>query len=164
MLAAPKIQPRRESNIGDMEAFRGLPGFRNPASFSTWLHWSALNTTHSFPEPRKRSRVQVARELAECSGGTSQNQDRPALKRELEGEIRTALAELSAELRPAVVLTVLQELWTSRRQPRSSSASPPPSTAQSAKRRKQVESKLRPYLLESRRPSFKQRSARHAHT
>ena len=92
-----------------LRAWRGLSGFRAEARFSTWLTRIAWNVVQDEVSRRERSAV-VATESVEIACSANDRPDEAVLQRELDQQIATALASLSAKLRAAIVLTGLQQL------------------------------------------------------
>lgn len=90
-----------------LRVVRGIDRFKQRATFSSWLHRIAINTTYTFLKSRSRQRVtpyaeppeQVA--LGTDPVGLLSGQER-------DGEVAAALAELSPKLRAAITLTALQ--------------------------------------------------------
>lgn len=92
-----------------LRALRALPEFRGKASFGTWLHRIALNTTYSYLERKQRSPVEFHARLPESA--VSRFEPGSALETaELDQQVRAALAELSPKLRAAIVMTGFQQL------------------------------------------------------
>ena len=92
-----------------LRAWRGLSGFRAEARFSTWLTRIAWNVVQDEVSRRERSAVVVTESLDNASS-VNGRPDEAVLQRELDQQIATALASLSAKLRAAIVLTGLQQL------------------------------------------------------
>jgi RNA polymerase sigma factor (sigma-70 family) len=69
----------------------------------------ALNTTYSYLQRKKRSRVEYVRSPPEPHAGQP-GPDESVLADELSNAITAALAGLSPKLRAAIVLTSLQQL------------------------------------------------------
>ncbi len=90
-----------------LRAWRGLNGFRAEARFSTWLTRIAWNVVRD--EVARRERRPLS--LHEADPVEFGNRpDAAVLYRELDGQIQSALSELTPKLRAAIVLTGLQQL------------------------------------------------------
>lgn len=92
-----------------LRAWRGLSSFRAEARFSTWLTRIAWNVVQDEISRRERSATVVVESIEIACSMTDQPDD-AILQRELDQQIATALASLSAKLRAAIVLTGLQQL------------------------------------------------------
>jgi RNA polymerase sigma-70 factor (ECF subfamily) len=92
-----------------LRAVSRLHTFRGDSSFATWLLRVALNTTYSYLQRRKRSRIEYVPRPPERRD-SQPGPDESVLAGELSGEIEAALAGLSPKLRAAIVLTSLQHL------------------------------------------------------
>ncbi len=88
---------------------RGIARFEGRSEFSTWLFQIAMNCARSFLTQRSRSKVEFHDELPEGSVTTSTRPDGAVLLAELTTDVQTALAQLSPQLRAAVVLVCLQK-------------------------------------------------------
>lgn len=92
-----------------LRAWRGLSGFRVEARFSTWLTRIAWNVVQDELSRRERSAT-IGADSVEIACSVTDRPDNAILQRELDQQIATALASLSAKLRAAIVLTGLQQL------------------------------------------------------
>ncbi len=92
-----------------LRAWRGLSGFRAEARFSTWLTRIAWNVVQDEVTRRERAAT-FAAESIEIACSVADRPDKAVLHQELDQQITTALASLSAKLRAAIVLTGLQQL------------------------------------------------------
>ena len=92
-----------------MRAYRGLPGFKGQAKFSSWLYRIALNLCRDWIRRQRRApTVQLAEgvdptELASQQGPVESIEDLVA-RRELSGVVKEAMALLPEEQRTAIVL------------------------------------------------------------
>lgn len=86
--------------------YRGLPGFRGGAAFSTWLYRVATNACHDLA--RRNARQAVTVPLDADRDGNPEPCDDDALDRiaaaELQPDLLAALRQLDADQRQAVVL------------------------------------------------------------
>ena len=93
-----------------LRAARGLAGFGGKSEFSTWLHRIALNCAKSFLARRARRPTVSLEEGPEPVASGAERPDRRAAVAETDARVRAALERLSAKLRAAIVLTVLQDV------------------------------------------------------
>lgn len=90
-----------------LKAYRGLAGFKSEARFSSWLYQIALNLCRDRLR-RQRTRAAVSLEELEEAGPVLV-EPRPgahemALRNDLAGAVRRAIASLSEEQREVVIL------------------------------------------------------------
>jgi len=90
-----------------LKAYRGLAGFKREARFSSWLYQIALNLCRDRLR-RRRTRAAVSLEELEEAGPVLV-EPRPgahemALRNDLAGAVRRAIASLSEEQREVVIL------------------------------------------------------------
>ena len=93
-----------------LRAFRGLAGYRGDARFSTWLHRIGVNVANTFLLRQARSPHVLVDPPAHACDTASRQPDRQRVSQEGEGAIAAALAELSPQLRTAIVLVSLEGL------------------------------------------------------
>ncbi len=92
-----------------LRAFRGLPGFKGQAKFSSWLYRIALNLCRDWIRRQRRApMLQMPEdtdplELASQVGPTESIEDLVA-RRELSAVVETAMALLPDEQRTAIIL------------------------------------------------------------
>jgi RNA polymerase sigma-70 factor, ECF subfamily len=97
-----------------LKAYRGLPGFKQEARFSSWLYQIATNQCRDRLR-RRKTRPQVSLEALEEAGGTLIVETRPGaherlLERDLAETVKRAIHALPEEQRVVVILKEYQEL------------------------------------------------------
>ena len=85
---------------------RGLPSFRGQSLFVTWLHRIAVNVSYAFL--RQSGRRQSVPLPEESIDGAVSSPDSSLIEVEQKNRITVALAQLTPQLRTAIVLTVMQ--------------------------------------------------------
>ncbi len=112
---SPRVNRLAAQLLGDLEDARDaaqesllklctrLRQFRGDAHFATWLHRLVVNTCHDFEERKRVRRAEPLEERDEVAGEDS-DPTRPAMLRDLRGELAVALSRLSADQRAVVVL------------------------------------------------------------
>lgn len=85
---------------------RGLPSFRGQSLFVTWLHRIAVNVSYAFL--RQSGRRQSVPLPEESIDGAVSSPDSTLIELEQKNRITVALAQLTPQLRTAIVLTVMQ--------------------------------------------------------
>jgi RNA polymerase sigma-70 factor (ECF subfamily) len=91
-----------------LRVLRGLETFDGRSQFSTWLFRIAMNAVRSHITKCGRLRVQFQNELPEDRVSARTEPGGCALAAELTTEVQRALAQLSPQLRAAIVLVCLQ--------------------------------------------------------
>ncbi len=91
-----------------LRVLRGLETFDGRSQFSTWLFRIAMNAVRSHITKGGRSRVQFQNDLPEDSKAVRSEPGGCMLEAELTTEFQAALAQLSPQLRAAIVLVCLQ--------------------------------------------------------
>jgi len=92
-----------------LRAARYIDRFRGRAAFSTWLYRIAMNSANSFLSRKKCNPVDCSNELPDVEDHRNGSRpDQVLAGGELDARIQNALACLSAKLRAAVVLTIIQ--------------------------------------------------------
>ena len=92
-----------------LRVVRGIDRFEGRAEFSTWLFQIAMNAARTFLKQRGQARVEFRDALPDGAAVATDRPDGPALLQELTTEVQTAMAQLSPQLRAAVVLVCLQK-------------------------------------------------------
>ncbi len=94
-----------------LHAYRALPQFRGDASFSTWLHRIALNTTRNWLRSQTRaSSERIGRRLGRIGAEASPSVEEQVLARERRSLLREALLQLPEHYREAILLRHYREL------------------------------------------------------
>ena len=91
-------------------AIAAIHGFNGRSAFSTWIHRIAVNTALNFLRRRKRNPVETREELPDAPAARHSQPDETVMAREQDHQVATALAELTPNLRVAIVLTCIQGL------------------------------------------------------
>lgn len=89
---------------------KGLGSFRQEAQFSTWLQRVTMNTVYRFLKQRHRTRLPGAEAAYGAEAPCDCQPEQAALHGELDEAIGRALAQLTPELRGALVLTVFDNV------------------------------------------------------
>lgn len=137
-----------------LRAYRALPGFRGEAQFYTWLHRIAVNTAKSHLAARKchpgslldvHDTALLQNEAALQELATPEDE---LLRHEVEAAMSQALAALSPELRPALLLREVDGLSYDAIAERLGC---PPGTVRSRiyRAREALDAALRPVLMRS---------------
>ncbi len=91
-----------------LRVVRAIDRFERRSAFSTWLFRIAMNTVHSYIKTRGASRFEFCDDLPAELTVSRLAPEGPVLLAELTTAIQAALAQLSPQLRAAVVLVCLQ--------------------------------------------------------
>jgi RNA polymerase sigma-70 factor, ECF subfamily len=86
---------------------QGVKTFRREAAFSTWLHRVALNTIYGIIS-RKKRRPALLGSASEATSSDHRTAESDLAFLELDQAIQAALADLSPELRAALVMTTFE--------------------------------------------------------
>jgi RNA polymerase sigma-70 factor (ECF subfamily) len=89
-----------------LRAYRGLPGFRAEASFSTWVYRIAVNVCLNWVSSRKRDDHELPPDLVDPGPSPVEQLSR----REASAAVRRAVGKLPGKQRLTLVLRVYQEL------------------------------------------------------
>ena len=94
-----------------LQAYRSLPRFRGAASFSTWLHRIAINTTRNWVRSQTRaSSERIGRRMAPVGAEPRRAIDEELLARERRAVLRRAILKLPEHYRDAILLRHYREL------------------------------------------------------
>jgi RNA polymerase sigma-70 factor (ECF subfamily) len=113
---------RREEDARDvvqeafMRAYRGLPGFKGQAKFSSWLYRIALNLCRDWIRKERRTPLVALPEgvdpvdLADAQPTPSESVEDLVARREMSAAVSLAMAELPEDQRTAILLKEYQGL------------------------------------------------------
>jgi RNA polymerase sigma-70 factor (ECF subfamily) len=92
-----------------LRAYRGLPGFKGQAKFSSWLYRIALNLCRDWIRRQRRAPVSQMPEDVDpvellADGGPSESIEDLVARRELGARVAEAMRSLSEEQRTAIIL------------------------------------------------------------
>lgn len=97
-----------------IKVWRNIKDFRGDSAFSTWLYKVTMNTCLNIRDKElRRERWELRDEipdLPDLNGNFEDNPEKTTLSRERKGELLTALQELRAEHRAALVLRHMEDL------------------------------------------------------
>lgn len=94
-----------------LQAYRALPRFRGDASFSTWLHRIAINTTRNWVRSQARaSSERIGARMARIGATRPPGLDEELLQRERGRVLRDAILNLPEHYRTAVLLRHYQDM------------------------------------------------------
>ncbi|MFO8058919.1 MAG: sigma-70 family RNA polymerase sigma factor [bacterium] len=103
-----------------LKAFEGLRRFRRRSGFSTWLYRIAVNTSLDALRKAGTDRKVCETVFSDRSGlnwplisGENRDGEKIVLDREMQSQVKTAIAELPPETRTILVLRYLEELSVS---------------------------------------------------
>lgn len=90
-----------------LRAWRGIANFRAEAKFSTWLTRIAWNVVHDEIARRERTPFTIQSDDSHTAANCPATE---LLNRELDEQIKSALADLPPKFRAAIILTGMQQL------------------------------------------------------
>ncbi len=89
---------------------RNIGQFHGRSTFSTWLYRITMNCAKSFLLKRQRIPTDKAVELLDTQAPAGSQPDQALAYQELDTHIREAIGNLSAKLRAAIILTIIQDV------------------------------------------------------
>jgi RNA polymerase sigma-70 factor (ECF subfamily) len=87
-----------------IRAYRSLPSYRGEAPFAAWLCRIAVNAAHDYQKSAWRRRIVSMLEIGEIDSGSCETPHDVAVRREMQRNVRQAVASLSEGQRVAIWL------------------------------------------------------------